>query len=60
MEIVMLEKIGLLFCLVVSTVGIMLALDDLLYTSAPLPIGLALFCEALFIYAVIHILRKAR
>ena len=56
----MLEKIGLLFCLVASTVGIMLALDDLLYTSAPLSIGLALFCEALFIYAVFHILRKAR
>ena len=56
----MLEKTGLLFCLVVATVGIMLALDDLLYTSAPFTVGLALFCEALFIYAVFHILRKAR
>ena len=60
MESVMLEKTGLLFCVVVATVGIMLALDDLLYTSAPFTIGLALFCEALFIYAVFHILRKAR
>lgn len=56
----MLEKTGLLFCLVVATVGIMLALDDLLYTSAPFSIGLALFCEAVFILSVIHILRKAR
>ena len=56
----MLEKIGLLFCLVVATVGIMLALEDLFYTSAAFSIGLPLFCEALFIYAVVHILRKAR
>jgi len=60
MESVMLEKIGLLFCLVVSTVGIVMALEDLFYTSAPFSIGLALFCEALFIYAVVHILKKTR
>ena len=59
-EFTMSEKIFLLFVLVVSTIAMVIGLDDLVYHAPMYTIVLTLIAEACFIFAVVYILRNSR